>query len=102
MDKAQVLHRFYWTKLTFGVFVAFFALGYVLEALGTPEAFLFFVAIPLVTSFLLFTIAFGSFARSLDESAISWIATIVFIPVLGPLLAYLHLGKKYKKAVGEE
>ena len=101
MSKAEVLNRFHWLKLTFGVFLAFLLLGYVLELLRLPEAFLWMAA-PTVMSFLAFTIAFGAFARALDESAVSWIATVMLLPVFGILIAYFYLGQKYNRAIKQD
>jgi len=95
--RAQIAYRWFWTRLSFGVLVALFILGVVFEAFRMHEAFLMIVALPLVVSLAAFLAAFGLFARALGESATSWVATIVLIPVLGLLLAYVYLGRKYRQ-----
>ncbi len=95
--KAQISHRWFWTRWSFGVLAALFVLGLVFEALRMHGAFLMIVAIPFVVSLAVFLTAFGLLARSLDESAASWVATIVLLPVVGVLLAYVYLGRKYRQ-----
>ncbi|MEM8815814.1 MAG: hypothetical protein AAGE85_08295 [Pseudomonadota bacterium] len=101
MNKAQIIRRLYWTRITFTIFAASLLFGALFEALDMPNAFLWFVLLPLLAAFLAFAIAFGALARSLGESATSWVATVVLLPVIGLVLAYLHFGRKYRKAMRE-
>jgi len=95
--KAQISRRWFWTRSSFFVFAPLFILMLAFEVLGAQEAFLVILVVPFVVSLAVFLTAFGLFARALGESAVSWVATIVLIPVLGLLLAYVYLGRKYRQ-----
>lgn len=104
MNKETISRRYDWTKRTFTVFAVLLVVGSTIEATGIrlPLDLAVYGGALIVASLLAFTIALGSFARSLDESATSWIGTVVLIPVVGIILAYLHLGRKYERAMRQD
>jgi hypothetical protein len=99
VHRDQVQHRFYWTKLSFGISAFLVCVASLFDWLGVSET-IFYFSLPVVVSIAFLALSFGAFVRALGESATTWIATIVFLPFVGWWMAYAVLRPKYNRAVG--
>ena len=85
-------------KLNLIVLVSLCSVTWLLGELFRGDAVIFYVAVPIFVSYLLFCRAFGRLAGCFGESASSWALTAFFFSVFGLALAYFAFKDEVIKA----
>ena len=98
---SEVRARYNWLKSTLVGFIVLYGIAWLLGELFRWDEIIFFVAIPLFVSYVLFCHAFGRLANCFCESTFNWALTAFVFSIFGLALGYFAFKDEVIKAQAE-
>jgi len=97
----EIRARYKWLKITLVGVILVCGIAWLLGELFRSDEVIFYVAIPLLVSYILFCHAFGKLANCFGESTVSWALTAFVFSIFGLALAYFAFKDEVIKAHAE-